>query len=189
MNLSNKVKVLSNSGTVVAGLSVLLVGMIATGNYQTNTQPPSQWKVGFAQTVITPAQPVLMAGYAGRTKPFEKVAGELYVKAMVLEDFDGHRGVLVTSDLLGFPAEVTEPICERLQKQAGLKREQILFNSSHTHAGPLLSLKPLAKDAPGAGEAFRTVEYTRQLQDKVVNVVAEALQLACSLLACPGVVE
>ncbi len=50
-----------------------------------------EWKVGLAQVKITPEQPVPMSGYAGRTKPFEKVAADLYVKALVLEDRDGQR--------------------------------------------------------------------------------------------------
>src|SRR5437660_532206 len=83
-------------------------------------------------------------------------AADLYVKAMVIEDGAGQRGVIVTSDLLGFPAAVAEPICERIAKQTGLMRHQILLNSSHTHAGPALSLKMSAKDSPG--EASRTVE-------------------------------
>src|SRR5205085_7448945 len=120
--------------------------------------------------------PVPMAGYAARTKPFEKVAADLYVKALVLEDRTGRRGVLVTSDLIGFPATVAEPICERIERKTGLKREQILLNSSHTHAGPQLSLKASPKDGPAAGEAIRTVEYTRQLQDKVVEVVVSAAE-------------
>jgi hypothetical protein len=135
--------------------------------------PEAQWKVGLAQVKITPEMPVLMSGYSGRTKPFEKVAQDLYVKAMVLEDFEGRQGAVVTSDLLGFPAAVAEPICERIQKKTGLKRHQILLNSSHTHAGPQLGLKIPGKD-PAAGEAFRTIEYTRHLQDKVVEVVVQA---------------
>jgi hypothetical protein len=135
-----------------------------------------EWKVGLAQIKITPERPVQMSGYASRTKPFEKVAADLYAKALVLEDSDGHRAVIVTSDLLGFPAEVAEPICERLQKKIGLKREQILLNSAHTHAGPLLRLKAPAKDDPTAAEALRTIEYTRHLQDKVVEVVAQAAE-------------
>jgi neutral ceramidase len=131
-----------------------------------------EWKVGIAQVKITPEQPVLMSGYAGRTKPFEKVAADLYVKAVVLEDKTGQRAVLVTSDLLGFPAAVAEPICERLEKKLGLARGRILLNSSHTHAGPLLDLTATAKNA--AGEALRSVEYTRQLQDKVVEAVVQA---------------
>jgi hypothetical protein len=135
-----------------------------------------EWKVGLAQVKITPEQPVLLSGYGGRTKPFEKVAADLYVKALVLEDRDGHRGVIVTSDLLGFPAAVAEPICERIRDKTGLKRDQVLLNSSHSHAGPLLSLKAPAKDDPGAGEALRTVEYTRQLQDKAVAAVMAAAE-------------
>jgi hypothetical protein len=132
----------------------------------------ADWKVGVAQVKITPDWPMPMSGYSGRTKPFEKVAGDLYVKVLVLEDRAGHRGVLVTSDLLGFPAAVAEPICERVQKKLGLKREQILVNSSHTHAGPQLSTMAPPKDAPG--EAQRSIEYTRQLQDKVVDAIIAA---------------
>src|ERR1700722_1665914 len=70
----------------------------------------TQWKVGLAQIKVTPEHPVLLSGYPGRPKPFEKVAQDLYVKVLVLEDREGHRGVLVTSDLLGLPAAVAEPI-------------------------------------------------------------------------------
>lgn len=128
----------------------------------------SDWKVGLAQTKITPEQPLVMSGYGGRTKPFAKVEADLYVKAMVLEDAAGQRGVMVTSDLLGFPASVAEPICARLEKSLGLSRSAILLNSSHTHAGPALGL--VGKD----DDALRTVEYTRQLQDRVVATVEAA---------------
>jgi neutral ceramidase len=153
--------------TAFAGLAFLVMDFDAAAG-----EP--EWKVGLAQIKITPEQPMLMSGYAGRIKPFEKVGQDLYAKALVLEDRAGRRGVIVTSDLLGFAAAVAEPICERLAKKTGLKREQILLNSAHTHAGPQLGLKAPQKDTAGAGDALRTVEYTRQLQDKVVDVVTQA---------------
>jgi hypothetical protein len=159
------------------GIIIVLAGAVAApggGSKQADKGNTASWKVGLAQVKITPEQPVVMSGYAGRTKPYAKVVADLYAKAMVLEDADGHRGVIVTSDLLGFPAEVAEPICARIEKKTGLKREQILLNSSHTHAGPALRLKAPAKDEPG-GEAFRSVEYTRHLQDHVVELVVQAL--------------
>jgi neutral ceramidase len=152
--------------TICVCLSLLLGGVAGAAD--------PDWKVGLAQVKITPERPVQMSGYASRTKPFEKVAADLYVKALVLEDHDGHRAVLVTSDLLGFPAEVAEPICERLEKKINLKRDQILLNSAHTHAGPLLNLKAPPKDDPNSAEALRTIEYTKQLQDKVVDAVVKA---------------
>src|SRR2546426_433994 len=118
---------LSGHGVIVC----LLLFMAASGVLAAEPE----WKVGLAQIKITPEHPVAMSGYASRTKPFESVAADLFVKAMVLQDATGQRGVVVTSDLLGFPASVAEPICERLEKKIGLKRQQILLNSSHTHAG------------------------------------------------------
>jgi Neutral/alkaline non-lysosomal ceramidase, N-terminal len=146
----------------IAGLALLLVGRAPAAEVE--------WKVGLAQVKVTPDRPVPMAGYASRNKLSEKVASDLYVKAMVLEDRDGHKAVLVTSDLIGFPAAVAEPICERIGEKTGLKREQILLNSSHTHSGPQVTLRESAKEFEGG----RAVEYTRELQDKVVDVVVQA---------------
>src|SRR5438876_7545982 len=92
-----------------------------------------EWQVGLAGVKITPPFPVVMAGYAGRDKPFEKVETDLYAKALALKDRQGQLAVLVTSDLIGFPAAVAEPICARLEQKLGLRREQILLNSAHTH--------------------------------------------------------
>ena len=133
-----------------------------------------EWKVGLAADKITPDKPIFLEGYASRTKPFDKVETDLFVKAMVLEDRAGHRAVLVTSDLIGFPAAIAEPICERIAAKTGLKREQILLNSAHTHTGPALSLDPKPHDGRTEGDTQHTVEYTKQLQDKVVAVVEKA---------------
>jgi hypothetical protein len=148
--------------------------LLLAGGSAPAAEPP--WKVGLAQRKITPERPVLLSGYAGRNRPFEGVTADLYVKALVLQDSKGQRGVVVTSDLLGFPAAVAEPICERISKKTGLKRTQVLLTSSHTHSGPQLGLKPRAGDAPGAGEMMRTIDYTRTLQDRVVEVVVAALK-------------
>ncbi|MBI3822475.1 MAG: neutral/alkaline non-lysosomal ceramidase N-terminal domain-containing protein [Planctomycetes bacterium] len=151
---------------------LLILGLVFSLSWTPVSAQDASWKVGLAEAKITPDMPVVLSGYGGRTKPFEKVAADLFVKVMVLEDGNGQRGVIVTSDLLGFPAAVAEPICERITKKTGIKREQILLNSSHTHAGPAISLRSVPKDSPG--EAQRTIEYTRQLQDKVVEVVVQA---------------
>lgn len=128
------------------------------------------WKAGAAAEKITPAEPVFLAGYASRNKPFTGVAGELWAKALALEDETGARAVLVTTDLIGLPAAVAEPVAARV----GLPRERILLSSSHTHAGPSLGLE-------GRPE---TVAYTKALQDKLVKVAQDALRnLAPATLA------
>lgn len=158
----------------VATLTVFFaaVALLAIGPRGSAGEP--EWMVGLAQSRITPEQPVLMAGYANRTKPFEKVAADLYVKALVLEDQGGRRAALVTSDLIGFPASVADGICARISAKTGLKRSDILLTSSHNHAGPQLGLQPRAENGADAGEVQRTVAYTRRLQDKVVEAVVQA---------------
>ena len=56
-----------------------------------------------------------MAGYASRTKPFQKVEQDIYAKALALEDEQGHRAVLITTDLLGLSRAIAEPVCERIE--------------------------------------------------------------------------
>src|SRR5438309_10961306 len=136
----------------------------------------ADWKIGLARVKITPEQPVFLSGYANRNKPYEKITADLYAKALALEDADGQKAVLVTTDLLGLPAAVAEPICERLGKKHGLRREQILFNSSHIHTGPALALDPAPRENRTAGDSQRTVAYTKQLQDKLVELVGAALE-------------
>ena len=74
----------------------------------------AEWKIGLARVKITPLQPVFMAGYASRNKPYEQIHDELFAKALVLEDKAGTRGVLITTDLIGFPAEIATPLRQQI---------------------------------------------------------------------------
>src|SRR5687768_11418428 len=85
------------------------------------------WKAGVAAVKITPGKPVLMSGYAARTRPFERVEQDLYAKALALEDAEGHRALVLTMDLIGLSSAIAEPVCERIAQQSGLRREQILL--------------------------------------------------------------
>jgi len=156
----------------LARLAVL--SLMALGPITASRAADPEWQAGFAQVKITPDKPIFLSGYASRSRPFSKVATDLYAKALVLQDRNGQRAALVTSDLLGFPASLAEPICTRIRAKTGLKREQVLLTSAHIHTGPLLSLNAAARGHLSAADAARTVEYTRQLQTKIVEVVAQA---------------
>lgn len=134
----------------------------------------ASWKVGLARVKITPEQPIFMAGYASRDRPFASVHDELYAKALVLVDEQGTRAVLVTTDLIGLTAEIANPIRRRIEKQTGIPASSVLLSSSHTHTGPALSLDPTSRDGRTLADTERTVAYTKQLQDKLVQVAVEA---------------
>jgi hypothetical protein len=134
-----------------------------------------EWKAGLATIKITPEKPVPMAGYASRTKPFEKVEQDIYAKALALEDQAGHRAVLVTTDLLGLSRAVAEPVCERIQQKTKLARGDILLNSAHTHSAPMLDDQDRTEAGVTAEDARNIVVYTRRLQDQLVEVIEQAL--------------
>lgn len=155
----------------VFGLAIISLGWMASSAV---IAQDAEWRVGVTQVKITPEEPLFMAGYQSRNKPFETVHDDLYVKALVLEDRDGTRAVLVTSDLIGFKRDISDPIRGRIQEQTGIPATSVVLNSSHTHSGPTLSLEPLPRDDRAADDQARTVAYTRQLQDKIVAAVSNA---------------
>ena len=134
------------------------------------------WKAGQARAAITPQKSLWMAGYASRKKPSEGVSQELYVKALALEDHAGKRSVLVTSDLLGFPAVVSHNIAGRVEKQYQLTRDRLLLSSSHTHCGPVIG-EMLGIMYPMSSEQWAGVEaYTNDLENKIVTLVGISLK-------------
>jgi hypothetical protein len=137
---------------------------------------PGIGKAGLAKIVITPKKPVWMAGYASRNKPSEGKVHDLHAKALAIADARGNRVVIVTTDLLGLPRALTSEISEYANKSYGLRREQILFNSSHTHTGPVLSGSLAGAYALDAEQSADVDAYTRQLKDKLLKVIGEAIK-------------
>jgi neutral ceramidase len=133
------------------------------------------WKAGTAKAVITPKQPLWMAGYAARTSPASGTLHELYVRVLALEDADGRRAVLVSSDLLGIPRSISEHVTQALKEKFGLPREAVMLNASHTHCGPVL--RGALYDAYPLDDAQKKkIEaYSSELESTMVRTVGEAL--------------
>ena len=72
------------------------------------------WQAGVAKADITPQEPIWLAGYSARTQPSAGVRQHIFVKALALKDDQGPVTVMVSSDLLGFPREVADPIAARV---------------------------------------------------------------------------
>src|SRR5215472_13444190 len=92
------------------------------------------WRAGVAQAVITPRESIWLAGYGDRTHPSEGVLHDIYVKALALDADGGEPVVIVTSDLVGVPREIADPVAERCEKEFQLPRDRLTLNASHTHS-------------------------------------------------------
>ena len=135
----------------------------------------AEWKAGLATARITPETPVAMAGYASRNKPSEGVLTDLYAKVLALEDSKGQRAVWITTDLIGLRASVAEPLFNRIMQRTGLKRHQLLVNSSHTHTGPTIAESDSSAYAVREEAMAQTRAYRELLLDRIVGAVEEAL--------------
>jgi len=135
----------------------------------------SQWKAGVARAKITPTTAMWMAGYAVRDHEAEGAMHDLWAKALVLEDAEGKRAVMVSTDLLGFPKALSDRIRDRLQKRHGLQRSEILLNSSHTHSGPVLSDALMDIYPIEDAQLKKITKYTAHLEEAIVRLVDQAL--------------
>ncbi len=135
------------------------------------------WKAGTAKINITPQLPVWMAGYANRTRPAKSKLTDLWAKALVIEDAEGDRGLLLTLDLVGIDRTLSLSICNELTKQFGLARKDIAICASHTHTGPVVgrNLAPMHYQLVPDVQQKLIDAYAERLQSSVIEIVSQAI--------------
>ena len=134
------------------------------------------WKAGAASVVITPTEPMWLAGWAARRQPASGKTMDLFVKALALEDANGGRVVIVTADLIAVPRSLAMKVAAQAQGRWNLPRERLLFNASHTHTGPEVrpDKVPFFEIPPQL--AAKIEPYVSQLEDKIVAAIGIALE-------------
>jgi neutral ceramidase len=136
----------------------------------------TQWKAGVAKVAVTPETSMWMAGYASRNKPSEGKVHDLYVKALALEDQEGHRLVFVTADLISIPRDLRNWLQDECQKKYSLSPDSLLLNASHTHCGPELRSSKVSLYGAAAEQVSHTENYYNNLKQQVLELVGTALQ-------------
>lgn len=138
-------------------------------------QDPTAWKAGVATTLITPDEPMWMAGYASRTAPSDGKVTELFAKALAIEDDRGTKLVVVTTDLIGIPRALRDWLVKESAEKHQLAAESLLLNASHTHCGPELRANKIAELEIPEDQVSRCEQYFADLQEKLLDVVGRAL--------------
>ncbi|MBY0589486.1 neutral/alkaline non-lysosomal ceramidase N-terminal domain-containing protein [bacterium] len=139
-----------------------------------NSAHADGWKVGLAKRIITPTEPLWMAGYAARTKPAEGKLQDLWIRTLAIEDPQGNEGVILSADVVGISRYVWDAVIDRLGEE--FDRSQLMFNSSHTHSGPvfggtLSDMYPLDET-----QKARVQAYTASFIERSVEAIQEARQ-------------
>ena len=138
---------------------------------------PAAWQAGAAKIDITPEQPMWMAGYASRDQPARGTLIPLWAKALAMQDSAGQRGLVLTLDLVGIDRQLSQAICQSLQKEHGLQRAQVLICCSHTHTGPVVgNLRPTHYLQLDADQRALVDQYRLVLKRKIGQVASQALE-------------
>ncbi len=136
---------------------------------------PRTLRAGSARVDITPEAPIWLSGYASRTHPSTGVLTRLWAKALAIEDEKGTRVVIVTTDLVGLPRAITDVASARLAKEHSLDRSSLVFNSSHTHTGPVVKPNLMTMFNLDAEQQAVLDSYSQRLTNSLVHVVSAAL--------------
>ena len=136
-------------------------------------------RAGTAKIDITPDKPVKMSGYGARTALSEDVHDPLSARVVAFEN-DGKRLVLVSSDLLGFYGGTAENFRQVILSGLNLEPGELFLSAIHTHDGPTLTIDK-ENGHPN------NLEYTKQLEGKLIKVIGEAIKNAGSVHIGAGV--
>ncbi|MHC4203882.1 MAG: neutral/alkaline non-lysosomal ceramidase N-terminal domain-containing protein [Planctomycetota bacterium] len=165
---------------IMSALSFWLLCLIALP-FCARANQPSSFKAGVASIVITPDEPMWMAGYAARNKPSEGKVHDLHAKALALEDEQGTRLVIVTVELIGIPRPMRDWLAEHAKKAYKLEPELLLLNASHTHCGPVIretrySIYGNTLYGLSPEQIRQSNKYVDDLQKKLLDLIGRAIE-------------
>lgn len=151
--------------------------MLLLGNSCREIRADESLLVGVAVQDITPAYPIRLNGFGGRTKESEGVRQPLWARALAVGTSDQNSVVIITVDTLGIPDEMTERLVDKL-KSHGLDRSRLAICASHTHSGPMiLHCANTLFGKPIPDEQWQTIlKYTQELESKLEQAAIEALK-------------
>lgn len=131
-------------------------------------------RAGTGKAVITPPLGTLLAGYGYRDHGAEGVLDDLELRAFWFEADTAPEGPLciVTADLIGFDAELTEAIRGDLSRAYPVAPHAVMLAASHTHSGPQTS------STLAAAGGLPVPEYVAELRRRIVAAVGEARRSA-----------
>lgn len=132
---------------------------------------PTEWRAAAASIVITPEKPMWMAGYSSRNKPSDGKIHDLFAKALLLEDENGTRLAIVTTDLIGIKPFLRDAVAAKIQDRYAIPPESLLMNASHTHCGPELREDVVLRYGMSAETAAFARQYTQQLAGKIADMI------------------
>lgn len=135
-----------------------------------------EWTVGSASHVITPEEPMWMAGFASRDNPADGIEHDLHTTAVAFEDHSGTIAAIVSIDVLYIPRNLRETVAKRCATEFGIPPDGLMVTATHTHCGPEFREFKLEMYADNVDlYVDRAEAYRKRLVDEIVSTVGDAI--------------
>jgi hypothetical protein len=92
-------------------------------------------ELGLNRTVITPGLGVDLSGFADPGRKVDGVYDDIYVTTMVLKQ-GAKKIAILAMDVLSIDEPLNKELKALIFQKFGLREDEILLNTSHTHSGP-----------------------------------------------------
>ncbi len=156
-----------SAGTVLAAATGATVALqAAEQSVAVAAEPADVLRAGTATTDITPAKPVMLAGYSSRKDLSQGVHDPLSARVIAFQQ-NGKKLVLVSTDIVGFYGGTAASMRKAILGACDLQPAELFLAAIHTHSAPIVSL--------GENVHPNNVEYTKWLETRLVAAVREAL--------------
>ncbi len=126
-----------------------------------------EFRAGAAVRVITPDPLLPVSGGIGTPKPVNQKKGDLFARALVLEQ-GGTRIAIVGVDNIGWPSALGDKSRALIK---GIKPENVLIGATHTHSAPDAYGFPDEK-----GKSNADLAYLRRCTELIAEAVNEAVE-------------
>ena len=134
---------------------------------------------------ITPNRGEELAGYPHYARNNTGAHDPLYAACMYLEN-GGTEVAMVTLDLLFFSKQHTKKVREIVERECGIKGQNVMISCSHTHSGPWASGRlDIESLEEGKGQPE---EYVKELIEKVAGIIIKAKREAFDAAFLSGTV-
>jgi putative membrane-bound dehydrogenase-like protein len=144
----------------------------------TAVETPATYFLGVAKIDVSPTEPVLLSGYAGREHQLtQQVAQRLWARCIAVGADEAGPAVLMVVDNCGVPASVHRAVAAELELSHAVGRERLTITSTHTHSAPMLTgvLNNLLIRDLAETEQVAVDRYTQFLTGQLVEVARQAL--------------
>jgi len=151
--------------------------------------------IGFFKIDITPPVGVRLGGYGHRLGlSSTHIIDPLFLRVLYLSNRSGEAVVIAQLDLLGLYRDDADVIREILSKRLGVKREDVMIATTHTHSAPETIIPmwthtfPYTEEQRELYDSWRKIlfEKTGEVSEDLVYTVSRVVSMRSGSRKVPG---